>query len=132
MRQHEDVGLLMLRLGLGLLFLLAGFGKLTGILGPGIAGFAGMVWGMTWLAVLIGAGELLGGLGLLTGTLTTWAAAGLAVIMAGAIFLVSLPGFDAANAMTLIKLLEDVVVFTGLLAVCFLGPGEFSVDERYL
>ena len=43
MTQNEDMGLLILRLGLGLLFLLAGFGKLTGILGPGISGFAGMV-----------------------------------------------------------------------------------------
>ena len=129
---NEDYGLFVLRLGLGLLFLLAGFGKLTGILGPGIEGFAGMVWGMTWLAVLIGAGELLGGIGLITGTLTKWAAGGLMIIMAGAIVLVAFPSFDAANPATLIKLLEDVVVFTGLLTLVLSGPGELSFDEKYL
>jgi uncharacterized membrane protein YphA (DoxX/SURF4 family) len=42
---NKDNGLLAIRIGVGLLFIIAGFGKLTGILGPGISGFSGMVFG---------------------------------------------------------------------------------------
>ncbi|MFQ5621347.1 MAG: DoxX family membrane protein [Candidatus Nanoarchaeia archaeon] len=132
MKQNEDLGLLFLRLGLGLLFLLAGFGKLTGILGPGLDGFAKMMLGGAWwLALVIALGELLGGLGLLTGTLTRWDSLGLMIIMLGAIVMVSAPGFDATQPMSVIKLLQDIVVFTGLLALSFTGAGGYSLDEKW-
>jgi len=86
---------------------------------------------MWFVALLVALGELLGGLALLTGTLTRWASLGLMVIILGAIVMVSIPGFDAAKPMTVIKLLQDLVVFTGLLALSFTGAGSYSVDEKW-
>ncbi len=120
----KDAGLRIIRIGLGLLFLFAGFGKITGKLGPGIAGFAPMVWGSLLVAWLIALGEFFGGISLLINKWTKYSTVWLSVIILGAILMVSLPGFSAADPMTLIKLLEDVVVLTSLLGLVVMHWAE--------
>jgi putative oxidoreductase len=125
----DNTGLFMIRLGLGILFVFAGFGKLTGVFGPGIKGFSGMVWGSLFLAWIIALGELLGGISLLTGVWTKYSTIGLSIIMLGAIFMASIPGLDSANPMTLISLLSNVVILTSLLGVMFMGPGKCCIKK---
>lgn len=117
MNRNEDCGLLLLRLGYGILFLVAGFGKLTGYGGPGLDGFAGMVWGMWWLALLVALGEFLGGLALLVGRFTDYAGYGLAVIMLGAIYVVWTQG----NTM---GALQNVAHLGAMLGLAMTGPGD--------
>ncbi len=123
----KDLGLFIIRFGLGILFLLAGFGKITGILGPGIAMFSGMVGNSIVVAWLVALGEFFGGVSLVTGVWTKYATIWLSIIILGAIIMVSLPGFKAADPMTLIKLLEDLVVFTSLIGINLTGSGKCSV-----
>jgi len=125
-----DKGLLTIRIGLGLLFVLAGFGKLTGIMGPGISGFSGMVFGSVILAWIIALGEVLGGVALWLGYLTKWASAGLAIIILGALFKVHFPAFDAAAPMTVIMVLVHIVVLTSLLGLMFAGAGSYGMSKE--
>jgi len=68
--------------------------------------------------------EVLGGLGLILGFLTRWAALGLLAVMAYAIFQVHLPKGDGFAEM------EKAFIFSaGLIGILALGPGGLSVDR---
>ena len=126
----HDTGLLILRIGLGILFLFSGFGKLTGILGPGISGFAAMVYGSLILAWLVALGEFFGAISLLTGIWTKWSTIWLSVIMLGAIFIVNIPALsDLNNPMGFGGLLMNLSVLTSLLALMLTGPGQYSFGK---
>ena len=127
---NKDAGLLTIRLGLGLLFLIAGLGKLIGApLGPGIAGFSGMVWGSVVLAWLIALGELVGGISLFLGKGMKYATIWLAIIMVGAIFIASIPSVASGQPMALIGLLSNIVILTGVVGLMMTGPGSISMDK---
>lgn len=90
-KKYRDYNVLLLRIALGLVFTIAGYGKLFG----GIDGFAGMLSGtfgslavvLAWLVALI---EFIGGIGVLVGIATRPFAALHAIIMVFAIGLVHL------------------------------------------
>ncbi len=121
--KNKDWGLFIIRLGLGILFLVAGFGKITGI-----AGFAAAVWGSLIIAWLVALGEFLGGISLIVGKLTKWSTLGLAIIMIGAIFIVAIPNV-MGNSSAIVKLLEDTAVLTSLIGIMIIGPGKISMDK---
>ena len=88
----KDYSVLPLRLALGSVFIAHGYQKLTSI---GVANFAGMLSPLggaallfAWIVTLI---ELLGGIAVLVGFGTRYAAAGIAAVMIGAISIVHLP-----------------------------------------
>ena len=127
--RFHDLGLLLLRIGLGILFMVHGFPKLAG--GPaawaglgGVMGqvglhFAPAVWG--FLAALA---EFGGGLLLAVGLWFRVACFGLLVtmVMATVMHLTKGDGFqDYSHA------LESAFVFLGLLLA---GPGRYSLDAR--
>jgi len=128
--KNKNAGLLVLRIGLGILFLIAGFGKMTGIAGLGIDGFSGMVFGSVLLAWIIALGEFLGGISLLVGVWTRYSTIGLSVIMLGALFMVSIPGFDASAPMTVIELFLNLNVLTALIGVTLIGTGTCSIKPE--
>jgi len=114
-----DTGLLIARIALALPFIYHGASIAFGAFGgPGLKGFAGFTHQPLALAALIGYGEFLGGLGVLFGVLAKPAAAGLGLIMLGAIFIVHLKnGYDVTKggfeyALTLL-LLSVVVLVAG-------------------
>ena len=79
------------RIVIGVIFILAGYGKLFAT--PGIEGFSGMLGGLGFplpgfLAILIGVIELVGGIMLLLGLWTTVSASLLSVIMLVAVITV--------------------------------------------
>jgi putative oxidoreductase len=121
-----DLGLLALRLALGVVFVMHGGQKLF-VLGPGgVAGFLGSL-GVPFPAVnawLVIAAELGGGLALLAGALTRLAGLATALTMIVAMTTVHLAnGFflPAGYEFTLTLLLASV-------AIVLTGPGAFSVD----
>ncbi len=88
--QKASQALLLIRIAAAAAFLYHGYGIVSNA--AGFAGFAHIPAALAWV---IGLGELAGGLGMLTGVLARPAAAGLAVIMLGAILMVHLKnGFD--------------------------------------
>ena len=126
-----DLGLLVLRLGVGLPFALHGFQKLFGWFdGGGFRGtsgwFASLGFGDGRAATLLaGTGEIVGGLGLVMGLLTPLAAAAVAGTMTTAAFV-----NNAENGYWSVakgwELNGYLVVVAAALAVA--GPGALSLD----
>lgn len=118
----NDTLILVGRVLLSILFLVAGFGKLTGA-----EGFAGALGGMGFpaplaMAYLVGAFEMLGGLAVLLGFLTRPAALLLALFCVAAGILAHLTDSTA--------LLKNLSLAGGFLALAASGAGAFSLDAR--
>jgi len=77
-----------------------------------------------WVSIAI---HLLGGLALLVGFKTPWAAALLALLCLGTAFGVHLPVGDQAN---MINFYKNLAMTGGLLYVVAYGPGTMSVDKQ--
>lgn len=80
-----NIALWVLQALLAALFVWSGVAKLLALTGT-VEGFDKIGWGQ-WFRYFIGAAELAGGIGLLVPRLTSLAALGLAVIMAGAVYM---------------------------------------------
>ncbi|WP_267640413.1 DoxX family protein [Haloarchaeobius amylolyticus] len=128
---NADVSVLSLRVGVGLIMLVHGLGKLTGA-GPAGSGIDGFAFALAGLGVpapiltawLVGFAETIGGLLVLVGLFSRVGAAAIAVVMTGAILLVHLPnGFVVSNGgyeFALLLLLVSV-------SLVFTDPGRYSV-----
>ena len=115
------------RILIAVLFLPAGFGKLTGFQGAvGYAESAGMPVPALAIAAAI-AIELGGGLLLLVGYKTRWVAAAMALFsVVAAIFFHR----DFADQMLMINFQKNLAIAGGLLAFVYFGAGPLSVDNR--
>lgn len=124
LEQYHDVAILLLRIGVGVIFVLAGWGKLTGI--EGVQGFFGDIGIpaaalMAWVVALT---EFVGGLMVLIGLYLRIPALLLAVVMVVAIFTVKLEqGFDALRI--------DLSLMLMSLALCILGSGKISFEHLF-
>lgn len=122
-----DLGPLLMRLGIGSVFAVHGWQKLS----DGVANFAPTLTDLgvpapqvvAWLMTIA---EGIGGLLLIVGLLTRLVTLPLIAIMIGAIALVKVDvGFivpDAAGAEL------DTALLAGLLGLLFIGPGRLSID----
>ena len=125
-----DLGLLVLRLGLGGIFALHGAQKLFGAFGgPGRAGFADALRGMGFaepemLSLVTGITELAAGALLVLGLFTPLAAAGVLGVMASAIFTDRGSGFFAPEGVEF-----PAVLAVAALALMFSGPGRVAADK---
>lgn len=121
---YISVGLLVLRIGIGIAFMIHGYPKIFGGHAEGLAGGlakAGIPGGIM-AAYLAGAAEFFGGLAMILGFLFRPATLALAVTMAVALaFHLSLgdPFVKFSHAF------EDLVLFIALMIT---GPGKFSFD----
>lgn len=126
-----DLGLLILRLSLGGLFIAHGAQKLFGVLGgPGPDGFAQALSKMGFqqsatLSLVTGGTELGGGALLVLGLFTPLAAAGILGVMANAIFLNFGSGFFAAQG----GIEFEAVLAALALGLMFTGPGRVALDN---
>lgn len=122
--------LLVARILLSFMFIQAGFGKLGDIQGSmaytasgGLPGF------MIFPAIAI---EALGGIAILVGFQTRWAALALAVFCVVAAYFfhyVPAQGMEAAAARgQMINFSKNLTIAGGFLALIASGPGAFSVD----
>ena len=125
-----NVALASLRSILGIVFVAHGAQKLFGWFGGGGIGGTGEFFASLGLnpsmplALLSGAGELVGGLLLVLGVLTPWAALILAVDMVVAIvFRTSKLGFISGGGVEL-----NLLILVMILALVLLGPGRCSLE----
>jgi putative oxidoreductase len=129
-----DAGLLLLRLAFGLLMAGHGAQKLFGLFGGnGLTGTARYLESLgyrpgTVFAVIGGASEFLGGIGLALGLLTPLAAAALIGVMINAMVTVG-----GANGLwiTAQGVEYNVCIAVVALAVAAIGPGRLAVDRFF-
>lgn len=136
-----EYGPVMIRIGLGIVYFVHGLGKLLGV-GPtavGVGGFSGFLGQLgvpapvvfAWVVALV---ETVGGLALLLGILTRFAAALIAVDALVATLLVHLPaGFVATEG----GYEFTFVLLLAALSLVLTGPGALSLErtirgEEYL
>jgi putative oxidoreductase len=126
-----DLGLLILRIVVGALFIGHGTQKLFGWFGGhGLEGTGGFMGSLGYprgrqMAALAGLGEAGGGTLLLLGFITPVAAAAIIGVMVNAIIAVHLPkGMWNTNG----GMEFPLVCATAACALAFLGPGSYSVD----
>ena len=120
---NKNLALLLLRIGVGLIFVLAGWGKLTGI--ENVQSFFGNVGIplagiMAWVVALV---EFVGGLMVLIGYKVKIPSLLLAFIMIVAILTVKLGGDGGFSGMRV-----DIMLFVSSLALAILGSGGYSVE----
>jgi putative oxidoreductase len=77
-----------------------------------------------WVSIAV---HLLGGIGVLAGFMTRWAAALLILLCLGTAFGVHLPAGDMDNMMNFYK---NLVMAGGFLYVIAFGPGAVSLDGK--
>jgi putative oxidoreductase len=77
-----------------------------------------------WVSIAV---HLLGGVGILVGFMTRWAAALLILLCLGTAFGIHLPAGDPDNMMNFYK---NLVMAGGLLYVIAFGPGAFALDKN--
>ena len=123
----RELGLTILRVVVGLTFLLHGWQKLFAMGLPGVAGFFGQLGlpAPALAATLVSFLELIGGAALIIGLFTGWLAIALAVDMLVATLLVHLPnGFFAPMGVEL-----TLMLLAGLVTLVLASPGVFAVDR---
>lgn len=122
-----SLAILIGRILLAIMFVLAGFAKLTDI--AGTAGWFGSIGlpAPTILAVLVGLLELAAGLAILVGFQTRIAALALAAFTIGATLIAHL---DFADMTQFLFFQKNFAIVGGLLVLAFTGAGALSVDAR--
>ncbi|RYZ92574.1 MAG: DoxX family protein [Sphingobacteriaceae bacterium] len=127
--KHKDFGLLVIRVGLGFMFIMHGYPKLMG--GPG--GWEGLgsstkYLGFTFMPVVFGLlaalAETLGGLLILIG----YAFRPACIILVLHLMVAAASHFGKGEGlMGAAHPIELAIVFAGL---AFVGPGKYSVDKK--
>lgn len=124
---NSSLAVLVGRVLLSILFIIAGYGKLTAI--SATAGWFGSI-GLpmpTVTTVVVGLVELLGGLAVLVGFQTRIAAVVLALFTLGATAVAHLDFSQAGNALMLQK---NLAITGGFLLLAILGAGAYSIDAK--
>ena len=121
---NKTQGQAVLRIALGLFFIIPGLSKL---MNP--AGITGMLSGLgfpaaTLFAWILLLSEIIFGASLLIGYKTKIAVWPLSIILVVAIILVVIPGFDFSNSQSVMTLLWHLVGLAGLISIGSVGPGK--------
>lgn len=128
--KHREFGILVLRLGIGLMFIFHGWPKIAG----GAAGWMKLGMAMSYLGIsfapvfwgfMSAAAEFIGGILLVIGLLTRPTAVVLAFNMLVAVILKFSTGAGLGGAS---QAIEVGIVFLSLI---FIGPGKYSIDKLF-
>jgi putative oxidoreductase len=123
----QNTALLVMRLVVAAIFLYAGSAKWPFWSTPP-EGMSGVMLNLTKFLSIV---EPLGGVALIVGFLTRWAAAGLGIIMVGAVYFVRVTmkaGFFTSPQGT--GLDYNLLILAGCIALVAFGAGRWSVDAR--
>jgi putative oxidoreductase len=121
----KDTTLLAARILLGLLFVVAGLGKLGDVAGfGGYMATGGVPAFLAWPVVLF---EIIGGAALIVGFQTRIAALALGAfcVLSGLLY-----HFDLADQMQMTQLLKNLALAGGYLALSVTGAGALSADAK--
>lgn len=121
---NKDLGLLILRVVIGIIFAVHGYMKFTGI--AGTIGFFGVLGFPAYMAYVVAAVEFVGGISLIIGFGSKVASALLAITMLVAIVKVHGPKGFSAGAGGYEYVLSLLAATVGIL---FTGPGKYSVGS---
>ncbi len=117
--QNPDLGLLLVRIALGLVFIVHGWQKVSNL--TGTVGFFGSIGLPAFLAYVVAAIEFLGGLAILLGVWTRVVGVLLAAVMVGAIVTLKFKaGFSGGYEF-------DLTLLLIALAMSFSGPGRYAL-----
>ena len=122
-----NLQLLIARILLSIIFIMAGFGKLTSVAGTGgyMASMGIPMPSLTvWLVIAL---ELLGGLAILFGFFTRYAAWALAAFCVASGYLAH---FQPEDQMQMTSFMKNLALAGGFLALAAAGAGSFSIDAR--
>lgn len=120
MQRNSDVALLLLRVGLGLVFIAHGWQKFQTM--QDTIGFFSSIGLSAFWAYLVATVELVGGLAVLLGVFTGYAGILLALVMVVAIVMLKFSkGFLGGYEF-------DLMLFLASLTVAFAGPGKYTVS----
>lgn len=120
--KNYNIGLLLIRVGVAVVFIYHGWGKLTGI--EGVQQFFGnigipLTGIMAWVVAVI---EFVGGIMVLTGFKIRIPSILLAIVMIVALLTVKISaGFEQARV--------DILLLMMTIALAFMGPGGYSLDS---
>ncbi|MCR4274459.1 MAG: DoxX family protein [Candidatus Campbellbacteria bacterium] len=116
---YSNLGLLALRLAMGVVFIYHGLPKVRSAkkLAPMVGMSAGMV-------LFVGLVEILGGLGVITGLLFKLSALGLAIVMLGALYFKLVKWHVPFSAMDKMGWEFDIVLLAGALVLLLGGGGS--------
>ncbi|HEX2971243.1 MAG TPA: DoxX family protein [Tepidisphaeraceae bacterium] len=129
LNRYRDLGLLLIRVGLGLMFMLHGIPKLIGgpALWTGLASGVGLTIAPVFWGFMAAFAEAVGGLFLILGLFHRIAALLLFLDMAGALaFHLQQQGPAGEFSSGYSRPIEMMIVFLGLFLI---GAGRYSVDE---
>lgn len=122
---YSDWGLFVLRVTVGVIFLVHGFKKMAmWKMQPSAQMPSGMINTMRFLSVV----EPLGGLAVLVGFLTSWAALGLSIIMIGAMYLKIVKWKTPFYAQNTTGWELDLIILASNIVLLTMGPGLKSID----
>lgn len=127
LNRYRHVGLLLLRLGIGAIFVVHGVSKFAGgtealtQVGSVVSNL-GIGGGHAFFGFLAATFETLGGLFLMLGLFTRFAAIAITLVLLGAFLL------HASNDDPLPVWLHPLKAFTVMVAIFFTGPGRYSLD----
>jgi len=113
-----NTGIFLIRLGLALVFIVHGWGKLSHL--QETIGFFARAGLPAFVAYLVSLGEFFGGIAMLLGVMTKWAGFGMAIIMAGAIYFTWGNGFTGGYEFPLTLLLTSI-------GIALTGPGTATI-----
>ena len=117
-----DTGMFLIRLALGLVFAVHGWGKLQDM--PGTIGFFASLGLPAACAYLVAWVEFVGGVAMIAGLWTKWAGILLAITMAVATYYMRGRGFPGGYEFPL-------SLFLISLGVAFAGPGSFTIHKLF-
>ncbi|MEM5471981.1 DoxX family protein [Hoeflea sp. AS60] len=123
----NNIQLLVGRVLMSVIFLMSGFGKLGAV--EGTAGYMASMGvpapGLTvWLVIAL---EILGGIAILVGFFTRYAAWALAAFCVASGYL---GHYQPDDQMQMISFMKNLAMAGGFLALAAAGAGSFSVDAR--
>ncbi|GIW66314.1 MAG: hypothetical protein KatS3mg095_0212 [Candidatus Parcubacteria bacterium] len=129
-KEQKDIALLLVRVAVGLIFIVHGYQKLQMGFGA-VTGFLGNI-GVPlsqFFGYVLPLVEFIGGLFLIFGFLSRLSALLLSIVMVVAILLVKLKiGLVAPMGQPGVGAELDLALLVGLLSVLLQGPGKYSID----
>jgi putative oxidoreductase len=123
----NNLALLVARIFLAILFIVSGLGILADPSGfAGYMGFVGLPF-PTLVAWIVIALKVIGGLAILVGFQTRYAAYAIAAFTVGSAFLGHM---DFSDQMEMTAFMKNFAIAGGFLALSVAGPGAWSLDAR--